>query len=77
MTGLSRAQTTRLMGACQQGREVNPRVYGRRGFPTRYTRAAIELLAEVDNAHEGLSGPATRKRLERAYPEDGGQRFPA
>jgi len=29
-------------------------------FPTRYTRADIELLAQVDEAHEALSGPATR-----------------
>ena len=30
----------------------------------RYTRADIELLASVDEAHETLSGPATRRIVE-------------
>lgn len=32
-----------------------------------FTRADIELLAEVDEAHERLSGPATKKILEREW----------
>jgi hypothetical protein len=40
------------------------RVYRRR-FAQRYTRADIELLASVDEAHVTLSGPATRRILER------------
>jgi transposase InsO family protein len=32
-----------------------------------YTRADIELLAAVDEAHETLSGPATRRILEREH----------
>jgi len=75
MTGLSRAQTTRLIGFYQQGQEVKPRAYRRRRFPQRYTAADIELLAEVDTAHETLSGPATRKILEREFHDYGDQRF--
>lgn len=39
--------------------------YLRRRFPGLYTRADIELRASVDEAHETLSGPATRRILER------------
>jgi transposase InsO family protein len=55
MTGLSRAQVTRLIG--------------------RYTRADIELLASVDEAHETLSGPATRRILEREVQVYGKQEY--
>ncbi|HBY64504.1 MAG TPA: integrase, partial [Solibacterales bacterium] len=67
MTGLSRAQVTRLITRYQSGDAVQPKPYRRRSFPTRYTRADIELLARVDEAHETLSGPATVKLLQRAY----------
>jgi hypothetical protein len=66
MTGLSRAQITRLVTQYQEGEEVKPKPYRRR-FPQRYTREDIELLAGVDEAHEVLSGPATQKILQRAY----------
>ena len=69
MTGLSRAQVTRLIGCYQQGRAVQPRRYRRHCFANRYTPADIELLAEVDEAHQSLSGPATQKVLERAFHE--------
>ena len=39
----------------------------RRRFPTRYTADDIALLAAVDAAHEGLSGPAVRHILWREY----------
>jgi hypothetical protein len=69
MTGLSRAQTARLIQTYQRGQEVKPRVYRRHRFPNRCTRADIELLAGVDEAHETLSGPATQKILQRALHE--------
>src|SRR5450631_899920 len=65
MTGLSRAQVARLIRCYQQNGKVILRAYRRRRFPQRYTRADIELLAAVDEAHETLSGPATQKILER------------
>ena len=65
MTGLSRAQVTRLIARYTATGRVQPRVYRRRRFPERFTRADIELLASVDEAHETLSGPATRRILER------------
>ena len=36
-------------------------------YPTRYGAKDIALLAEMDEVHETLSGPATQKLLERAY----------
>jgi transposase InsO family protein len=75
MTGLSRAQVTRLIGCYRQGGEVRPRAYRRHRFPQRYTRADIELLAAVDEAHETLSGPATQKILQRTLHDFGDTRF--
>jgi hypothetical protein len=66
MTGLSRAQTTRLITVYLRGEEVKPQAYRRRRFAQRYTRADIALLAGVDEAHQTLSGPATKKLLQRA-----------
>jgi hypothetical protein len=75
LTGLSRAQTARLIQTYQQGREIKPRTYLRHRFAPRYTPADIALLAEVDTAHETLSGPATQKVLQRAYHEFGDGRL--
>jgi transposase InsO family protein len=69
MTGLSRAQAARLIRCYQGGGEVKPRAYQRHRFANRYTRADIEVLAAVDEAHETLSGPATQKILQRAWHE--------
>jgi transposase InsO family protein len=66
MTGLSRAQTTRLITMYLGGEEVKPQPYRRRRFPRRYTGEDIALLASLDAAHETLSGPATKKLLQRA-----------
>ena len=66
MTGLSRAQTTRLITMYLRGEEVKAEPYRRRRFPQRYRRADIGCWPGVDEAHGTLSGPATRKLLERA-----------
>jgi hypothetical protein len=65
---LSRAQVTRLIARYTANGRVQPTVYRRRRFPQRYTRADIELLASVDEAHETLSGPATRRILPQSVP---------
>ena len=75
MTGLSRAQVTRLITRYLQGEPVKPKTYRRRRFPSVYTRADAELLAMVDEAHETLSGPATQKILQREYYEFGDRRY--
>jgi transposase InsO family protein len=74
-TGMSRAQTARLIRTYQTSGAVKPKTYRRRQFPSKYTAADIELLAAVDNAHETLSGPATQKLLQRAVYDYGDKRF--
>jgi len=69
MTGLSRAQVTRLIERyIAQGR-VKVTAYQRRKFPARYTKADVDLLAYVDKHHGNLSGPATKHILQREYAE--------
>jgi len=67
MTGLSRAQTTRLVGRYVATGRVKPKPSERPRFARRYTEADIALLAAVDQAHERLSGPATRHILQREF----------
>jgi transposase InsO family protein len=71
MTGFSRAQVTRLIAQYVKTGEVRVAVYRRRKFPSLYTAKDIERLAELDEAHETLSGPATQKILYREYHEFG------
>jgi transposase len=71
MTGLSRAQATRLIGRYLEQGAVPETKYRRHRFTQRYTRADVELLAAVDEAHETLSGPATRHILAREHNEFG------
>ena len=66
---------TRLVRSFVESREVKEKAYRRNRFASRYTKADIELLAEVDEAHETLSGPATQKLLQRALHEFGDQRY--
>src|SRR5713101_5652552 len=75
MTGLSRAQVTRLIGRYQQSGMVKERGYRRNRFARRYTPADIEQLAAVDEAHETLSGPATQKILYREFYDYGDERY--
>jgi hypothetical protein len=75
MTGLSRAQTTRLITQYGRGEEVKPKAYRRHRFARRYTREDTELLASMDEAHGTLSGPATQKLLHRARHDFGEVRY--
>lgn len=67
MTGLSRAQVTRLIAAYTATGRVKASEYKRHQFAARYTKGDVTLLAYVDKAHGNLSGPATRRILEREY----------
>ena len=76
VTGLSRAQLTRLLTQHRTtGAVADRRGAPRRPFPRRYTSTDIGLLAEVDALHGTLSGPATRKLCARAYPLFDDRRF--
>ena len=54
---------------------MSPTAYRRKRFPTRYTRIDTACLASVDEAHDTLSGQATRKILEREFGEYGKQEY--
>jgi len=71
VTGLSRAQSTRLIGQYAASREVRLKTYRRHRFASRFDRTDIELLANVDEAHETLSGPATRQIPQREFRDYG------
>ena len=75
MTGLSRAQVTRLITLYLGGEEIRAKRYRRHSFAKRYKREDVELLADVDEAHESLSGPATQKLLYRACHDFGESKF--
>ena len=75
MTGLSRAQVTRLIGRYVESGVVKEQRYRRNRFAIQYQVADVELLAGVDEAHETLSGPATQKILYREFYEYGDQRY--
>ena len=72
MTGLSRAQVTRLITSYVDSGHVKAVLYQkRRKFATRYTNSDLDLLAYVDKSHGNLSGPATKRILEREFSEYG------
>lgn len=67
MTGYSRQQTTRLVAQWRaDGRLADRRGPPAQPFARRYTEADVRLLAEMDQLHGTLSGPATKKLAQRA-----------
>lgn len=75
VTGLSSAQVTRLIRLFRKTGSVEAKAYRRRSFMRIYTDVDLAVLAEVDRAHEWLSGPATRRILEREYTCFGKQEY--
>jgi transposase InsO family protein len=71
VTGLSLPQMTRLIRKYREEGVVEAAAYRRRRFPSKYTRRDVALLAEVDGAHDWLSGPATVGILQREYEQYG------
>jgi len=75
ITAFSRAQLTRLIGRWMDTRRIAGKPVRRPSFRRRCTSADIALPAEVDAAHEDLSGPAVRHLLQRAHRVHGNQKF--
>lgn len=67
MTGLSMPQTARLVQMYRETGAVALKPSVRHEFSRKYTDGDIALLAELDRAHERMSGPATRCILQREY----------
>lgn len=67
LTGMSRAQITRLIARWSRTRQVRVLPPQRPSFARRYGSSDIALLAKVDAAHEDMSGPAIRRILQREH----------
>lgn len=75
VTHLSRAQLTRWIQRWRKTRRVQRKPAQRPKFHSRYTPGDTALLAEMDTAHQDLSGPAVRHLCQRAWTVFGDQRF--
>jgi hypothetical protein len=64
---LSRAQVTRLICQWMRNHSIQKQPVRRTRFARRYTAQDVALLADVDAAHEDLSGPAIRHVLHREF----------
>jgi transposase InsO family protein len=75
VTGYSRAQVARLVSSYRESGKLRVTEYHRYRFPEKYTLAEIALLAKTDELHGWLSGPATKRILEREYEVYGHRQF--
>lgn len=75
VTALSLPQVTRLIRQYRREGVVKAASYRRRRFAVKYKKRDIALLAEVDRAHDWLSGPATVRILKREHEQFGKTEF--
>ncbi len=77
VTDYSRAQVSRLIGEYKGQGSLSRHVgkYRRHRFAAKYTPGDMALLARTDELHDYLSGPATKRILEREYRVYGRQEF--
>ena len=66
-SGYSRIQVKRLTKAWLKHGQLRPGSSAGSGFTRKYTDADRRLLAELDELHNTLSGPATKKLCERSW----------
>ena len=67
VTGYSRSQVSRLVAEYKRTGQLKKTEYRRHRFPRKYTLSEVGLLARADELHGWLSGPATRRVMEREY----------
>ena len=67
ITGYSRSQVSRLITEYKRRGRLERMPYQRHRFPRKYTPAEVISLAKTDELHGWLSGPATKKIMEREY----------
>jgi hypothetical protein len=75
MSGISRAQVTRLTAKKLLAGSIKPSYEGCHRIAAKYSVLDHELLAATDNLHGRMSGPATKRLLERAFHVYGDKRF--
>ena len=67
VTGYSRSQVSRLIAEYKRTGRLRRMQYRRHCFPRKYTPSEVRLLVRTDELHGWLSGPATKKIMEREY----------
>ena len=67
ITGLSRGHIKKLIRKKKQRGKLLLSAARKNTFPTRYNSSDVARLIETDNAHGRLSGPATKRILQREY----------
>lgn len=75
MSGISRAQVTRLVSRQFKVGVIRPRWERCNRFTAKYTVQDLDMLAQTDNAHGRLSGPATKRIFQRQHVVYGDKRF--
>ena len=75
VTGYSRSQVSRLIAEYKRTGRLRRMQYRRHRFPRKYSPSEIGLLARTDELHGWLSGPATKKIMEREYEVYGNAEF--
>ena len=75
-SGYSRAQVRRLVGRATDGQRLAKRYRApRAGFIRQFKEEDVVLLAATDALHSTLSGPATKKLMQRAHDVFGDKRY--
>jgi transposase InsO family protein len=67
ISGYSWSQLKRLITQYREKRWIGKKTSNRHTFTKVYTPSDLLLLVQTDEAHQTLSGPATKKLFERAY----------
>jgi transposase InsO family protein len=67
VTGYAKSQVSRLIARYKRTGRLKKAEYRRHCFPRKYTPSEVRLLAKTDELHGWLSGPATKKIMEREY----------
>jgi transposase InsO family protein len=76
LTGYSRQHLSRLVAQYRNTQSLKPRKQtSRTSFARQYTPEDVALLAQTDNLHDTLSGPATKVVLRRAFTTFGDARY--
>jgi transposase InsO family protein len=75
VSGYSRIQVKRLIQQSRQTGQLQRRQRTVQGFRRLYTLEDIRLLAQTDELHGTLSGPATKKLCERAWARFGQTKY--
>jgi len=75
MTSYSWSQLKRLIAQYREKHWIGRTASSRHTFAKQYTHSDHLLLAQTDEAHQTLSGPATKKLFERAYRVYGEQAY--